>query len=437
MGVTVATIIQNICMELMEMILFSSVILLFVSIVFAKQKPKLTLCLLIFIKPIVAITREISFNVGGVNFNINAIVGIFIIVFSILVLNSKFLKDKNVFIVFLIWIWIILVQVLWFLCFGGSGQFFEEIIRFVSILALFMTGYALINSRKEMDGILNYILISSFVPLIVGFWQKLNNIGLPFYENWYDIKPKFYAIYSLFSNPNSFAVYLCFIFFVSLYKSRFEFRPNRYLVFELIIMFCLYYTYSRISMVAIFVSILIIIFIKYNRFFKAVIPIFILTLIYILFENGYEFLAAGKGLSSIVWRINTWKVFFDNMEFMNYFIGKGFGSSWELMESLGREARQPHNDYLRIFFELGLVGLALYYGLILFEMKEILKKIKIKKENEVLIFGSIAISSVFVLGLTENIYRDTTFQWCFWICFGMILKIIQKGKTVEKNVCFK
>jgi O-antigen ligase len=72
-------------------------------------------------------------------------------------------------------------------------------------------------------------------------------------------------------------------------------------------------------------------------------------------------------LGTLQWRIEFWKNFLEINYDYSTFLGKGIGSADILSANLlDREISYPHSDYLRIYYDTGIIGLLLFLNLIRF-----------------------------------------------------------------------
>jgi hypothetical protein len=78
----------------------------------------------------------------------------------------------------------------------------------------------------------------------------------------------------------------------------------------------------------------------------------------------YEDYQSRFNLASFEWRVHYWKNFIEFNEPFIFLFGHGTGSAE--IKGLDLESRSPHNDYLRIFYDLGVIGLCIYLALICF-----------------------------------------------------------------------
>jgi len=113
----------------------------------------------------------------------------------------------------------------------------------------------------------------------------------------------------------------------------------------------------------------------------------------------------GFGALSGLWRLDHWlsmlEIYFQQ-DFMTFLFGFGIGSTESVIKTL------PHNDYLRILFEVGVVGLYLFVSLFVFFYKKIDKN-----------YRYVFIIIVFFM-FTENIIDNILFMSLFVLWIGSV-----------------
>jgi len=78
--------------------------------------------------------------------------------------------------------------------------------------------------------------------------------------------------------------------------------------------------------------------------------------------------------STLQWRVDHWKGLLASSTNLSVLIGNGIGSADFINPNLSvATAFPPHNDYLRIYYDLGIVGLLLYINLIIFLIRSLMR----------------------------------------------------------------
>jgi hypothetical protein len=96
---------------------------------------------------------------------------------------------------------------------------------------------------------------------------------------------------------------------------------------------------------------------------------------------------------TLQWRIMFWQQFIDNTTGKEILIGHGVGQA----DQFAREGLNPHNDYIRIYFDMGLVGVFLYLCVMLSLWT---RAVAVDSEGRDLIFIVLVLMAAFVV--TDN-----------------------------------
>lgn len=134
---------------------------------------------------------------------------------------------------------------------------------------------------------------------------------------------------------------------------------------------CVFLAGTRISLFSCVISSLVIIFLSENRY-KYLYAISILPVVlYLIWEKILSRLFFDGSLVYSIDSINfngrrfIWDIVFENID--NYYFGMGAGSSISLLQNKAVGVGiQPHNDYIRILHDLGLLGLCMFSFILLF-----------------------------------------------------------------------
>jgi hypothetical protein len=126
----------------------------------------------------------------------------------------------------------------------------------------------------------------------------------------------------------------------------------------------------------------------------------------------------GYGALSGLWRLDHWLNILDiyfRQDFMNIVFGLGIGSTERIVKTL------PHNDYLRILFESGVVGLCLIISLFVYFYNKI-------DNNYKYVFMIIVVFMV-----TENVIDNLLFMSLFFLWIGSIFQKSRKNTIYVIN----
>lgn len=262
------------------------------------------------------------------------------------------------------------------------------------------------EERVPLLKLMNLILISSILPLGVGFWQLMRR------DSTYVVSG-LTRIYGTFGHPNRYATFLIIsslivIFLLLNYKS--VFRRTIYFVFLCAITISLFFTFTRVGWIAFLVSMATLGFLRYRRFYALFLSI--LISVFLLFPSiSKVFMIRAKPDSSFYGRFEL------NKLSMNLFKQSpiwGYGlSSYIFLSNSGssiikREYGEnvgigQHNDYFKFLTECGLFGL-LSYLFLMYSALKLARRIFQINDSTAKASGSVLISTivaVLVIGISD------------------------------------
>ena len=265
--------------------------------------------------------------------------------------------------------------------FGYFGNSSSSILFFLSIVIFLITTKNNLKNYSN-DLLLDLLLISSIFPFFYGVLQILN-LDLLSWKN-----PQ-YRIFSSFGQPNFFAIYLSILIFscLVLYNKN---RKVWYIIYFFALSVLLFYTYSLSSFISLCILLLIffVLFFRHNkRVFTPIIIMLILfsVVVYIYTSFGVRIKEQVYGLLNLNERTYTndtakirlilWaESFKQTVSSSKFFLGSGIAnyaysfnrpailnntSEWRLVFT------RPHNYFVEVFFEGGILLLALYFYLLI------------------------------------------------------------------------
>ncbi len=382
-------------------------------------------------------SEDILLKWGEFSFNLASIFAILVIIFTAFVIIKNIKKlPKNP--LLKPWLFFLLIVFISFIFSINPSSSLREATRLISIFFLFLSGFILIKNYKDLASLIKVIVISALIPTGLAFYQHLTEkgISLPL-ENLYN------RIYGTFSHPNLLAFYLVvilslavLIFLVSNKKKISIIGYGILLIFFSII---LVLTYTRGAWIGFFIVLLVAGIVKFRKFLGvALVAIFIAYLVFTPFQNRINALANPDPYGSIMWRINLWQ---DSIEFVKEkpVIGHGSGTAKEvILSNRGPQkgSPYPHNDYLKIALEAGLLGLISYlfliFSLLYILINNYIKTNKTNLKTLLLVLISLTIS-VYIMSFGDNILRNTSLQWTFWTLMGGLMAVLIKKDPAKSQ----
>ncbi len=288
-----------------------------------------------------------------------------------------------------------------------------EFTRYFSAYLVYLLVWDLCRNRSDRRMFVNTILLSSLIPIGAGLYQGLLNRG--------EYITGFMRAYGTFAHPEPYAFYLILILALALnlffYYRR---RRQKLLLIGLILaaLACILFTFTRTA----WFGCLMIIFIAACFRQKKLIWIFIaLILVFSLLSPlRSRFYDLSTSFNSLAYRLSIWRGGLEQMSGI-LVLGRGLGSFAKL-DVLGELA---HNDYLRLIFEVGLLGfiahLILSAGLLI--RLAVLSRAELERYHHSIVLAALSVAIFFMAaGTINNLVFRTVLQWYFWALMAIALR---------------
>lgn len=225
---------------------------------------------------------------------------------------------------------------------------------------------------------------------------------------------------------------------------RTKFMTIVHLILSIILLLNTFQTGGRGGVVTCFVYIIVtfIYLIKNNKYFKIFISIFTIVIFYIVigeyldnpefvagFDRALSFLGGSSGFISLE-NSNRDTVFLNALEYIynSPVYGYGLGTYYQIM------GNYPHNLFLLILFEGGILLLIIFLLICFFIIRQLIKLIKFDKNNIIVIY--IVLCNFTLLMFSGTYLRDDITWLLYGIIIGSFYHDSQKKKSnkiVESN----
>ncbi|MDP6935392.1 MAG: O-antigen ligase family protein, partial [Myxococcota bacterium] len=255
----------------------------------------------------------------------------------------------------------------------------RQAIRFVTRLIAPFATYLIISDvldRRMVRRLIQTFYWSSVIPIIVGFYQLFTGHGA--WAKWQNMPSR---VQSCFVHPAHFSMYLLFIFCLAYAEFLDGRRVNKllwvgYLALISVLQIA---TYTRISWIATALCFAYLSW-MYGRRRYLVVATVLGTLFMAVFGSSFvgslildrvqevssilsDEIAMEDVGNSIGWRLYFWRHLLDDWA-SSPWLGHGAGSSILFGWRLNGVWSSPHNGYLRVLYEGGLVGLGIFLWLL-------------------------------------------------------------------------
>lgn len=289
----------------------------------------------------------------------------------------------------------------------------REISRLGAILVLLVVLQQFLTTRRHQRLILGAVFASAVVPITVAAGQALTQSGL-FSAGGFE------RVTGTFTHPNPFATYLMMIIVLAVAVLPYVGRWSKAALVVLLVAssWALLLTYTRSAWIAVLVGLLVVGFLERSVLLPIlgvalVIGVLAVPTIGARFSDLSDTAtASGEPVNSLEWRLQTWDQALSSVN--NPMIGMGLRSSDQLTEA----NKLPHNDFVRMYVELGVVGLLAYLWLLVSSWRVAASAIRVAADDFgrslAVGFAGIAVGFL-VLSLVSNLMSQLVLLWYFAI----------------------
>lgn len=297
---------------------------------------------------------------------------------------------------------------------------FKDWVGTASAVMLFILIATLFADKKSIELLLKALILSAIPPLVVGFYQQFTGTG--------DIRTEgFNRIYATFTHPNTYAFYLVILLLTCstlLMEAKKNWLRITYGVLCGAMIVSLIFTYARMPWFSLLIGIGILALIRYRRLLLAGPVILAVVLIFVpsilgRFEEAFGF---SEGQGSMFFRVEMWRYLLPKF-YSSPIVGNGLGSFSNYAQTSLGYFYLPHNDYVRLLVDTGIIGLISYIASLYGLVRGAIRSYLYIEDEQLRILGLVLAVVVLVYvfgGLTENLFRAGTTQAYFWTLAGMV-----------------
>lgn len=415
--------------------------LVIVFIILQKILGEYFILVLLAVRPTLDYWRDFTlFTYRSFNFNINAALSALLLVWSVYFFwkNRSYIKQIPALIP---WILFLLWCAATLLYSYDPASTVTETMKAANLFALFGISYILYSKHGEKfrKDFLKSLIAAAIIPLAVGVYQFFTHTGM-------DIDDIRNRIYGTFAHPNILATFALLLLTVLLHEypekhSIFKNKLSLLNVTGIFLLIIIALTYTRIAWIGTGILLLVVGMVYFR---KLVLYLVIgVSLFYLLFYplndlliNNFNYNLQSYSLisrlttrnedsDSVSWRIDVATKVLPLMQ-DRLVLGYGYGSFAKVwddnkgIENLWDNTSEAHDDYIKVAFEGGIIGIALYlliYAALLYA--QIKYALKNNWKNIVFITGIIV---YLVLSVSDNMLHHTPMIWWMWAVWGVWAK---------------
>jgi putative inorganic carbon (hco3(-)) transporter len=235
-----------------------------------------------------------------------------------------------------------------------------ELMRIATVAVILVVLDRLLQDRRRIRLVLLAVFASALVPVLIGFYQQLTGGGVV-------LAGGFSRVRWTFLHPNPFASYLTMLLILGAAVYPHLQRRLHRLGLVALLAACaplLILTYTRGAWIAAGAGLLLVGLIQSRRLVGALIIVVAVVLLAVPSVTGrfadlsQERRPSGAPGNSLAWRFGYWEETLALAE--NPVTGIGL----RMVQANTEAQKQPHNDFLRVYVETGILGLLAYLWLL-------------------------------------------------------------------------
>jgi len=199
-------------------------------------------------------------------------------------------------------------------------------------------------------------------------------------------------------------------------------------------------TYTRGAWLCLFIIFFLIGLTRFRAFLLAGLGLIIVFyIIFIPFQERVNSLVSFSATDSTVWRLDLWR---DALGYAQSrpLLGYGPGTA-PIVIGNNRSAilgsSEPHNDYIKVLLETGVIGLAAYLALIINLLARLVQGFRNEqwpRRKLLFLFMFVFFVSLYLFSAGDNILKDSSLQWSFWALNGALMFAYLESKRDKDDL---
>ena len=300
----------------------------------------------------------------------------------------------------------------------------EHWMRWLSTVLLFLIIVDRVRDERERGKFLGALMLSALVPVLLGLYQFVSGEGNQATEN-------YNRVFGSFVHPSPFGIYLLTLLPVTAVLC-FHKGPGwsklGLAVLAVAMGMCAVLTFTRIVWLGAIVIVLVLGSAR-SRLTLFALPVLVIAVFTLLpsVQDRFQGATETTGYDSTgAWRVKHWDEQLAQTTPTTLPLGAGLGAVEYVL------GNQAHNDYLRIWVELGLVGSAAYLWLWGSLIKGAITNLRGAKTSldRYLILAFLAMfGGRLVMSLTDNLLIQPVLEWYFWGLAAVALSIAPLARS--------
>lgn len=284
-----------------------------------------------------------------------------------------------------------------------------DTVKLMTVVVIILVLNDMVRTEREARIVLYAVFLSALAPLALAALQFVTGSGLHYSGG-------FGRVRGTFNHPNPLAIYLTMMIIMGVAifgHVRARLRVPLFVVLAAAGVVLLL-TYTRSAWIATFAGLLVVGGIKGKKVVAVVglscvlVALFVPAVAARFSDLETETTSTGAAGNSLVWRFEFWQQAVDLNR--NPVLGIGLSA----VRSQVEEAKSPHNDFIRVYVETGLLGLAAYLWFLLRAAGITLRGLRDTEPGPYrsLVVGFAGVFAAFcILSLVSNVITQLALLW--------------------------
>lgn len=296
----------------------------------------------------------------------------------------------------------------------------KDWIGIASTFVLFILVASVFSQKRDVFILVGAFIASTIPPMLVGFYQFATGTGNLQTEG-------FNRIYGTFIHPNSLASYLVIMLLLCIPLLLEADKPWHRVGLGILcgaMILSLVLTYGRASWIGLLAGLMVLAVVRYRKMMIAgpIILVLMLILMPSIIERFQEALGYSQGEGTLFFRVQMTKHLFSYF-LENPILGSGLGSFSTFVEEGMGYFYLPHNDYMRVMVDMGIIGLICYLAIWLNLARGAIRAYRMIDEKYIKVLALVLLAVVvnyLVSSATENLFRQAIMQTYLWTLAGIV-----------------
>ncbi len=318
----------------------------------------------------------------------------------------------------------------------------KSVMVYIAFMLVYYLIVRLVNDKKKLVKAFWLLTGASLICSLYGIYQYFNPAELQVWQDsemFSDISGR---IVSFFENPNVYGEYLILIIMINIALLATVKKPLLKLCTFILLALsgvCMILTYSRGCWIGIILAVALFLFISSKKMFLVMAGLGVVALFFLPESVMTRLLSIGDlADSSTSYRVYIWQGTMDMLkDFWVTGIGVGtsaFNHVYPIYAFGAISAPHPHNLYLLLLSEMGILGLLVFIALMIVVLKKLFVTANKSKDKTISVFSSALFSALvgfLVQGIFDNVWYNYRVFLFFFIIIGLSGAVCLISKKTE------